>query len=99
MNHRTIKGRVLTGFAAAVILGIAACSSSSSTPASKSTTASGMGTKTLVVESTALSPLQQSFNPFSATSTGYQLHAVNLYYEPLFFFNILNPTAPPVPML
>jgi peptide/nickel transport system substrate-binding protein len=58
-----------------------------------------MGTKTLVVESTALSPLQQSFNPFSATSTGFTLHSTNLYYEPLFFFNILSPTAAPVPML
>jgi peptide/nickel transport system substrate-binding protein len=58
-----------------------------------------MGTKTLVVESTPLSPLTQTFNPFSATSTGYTLHSTNLYYEPLFFFNILNPTQAPVPML
>ena len=58
-----------------------------------------MGTKTLVVESTPLSPLTQTFNPFSATSTGYTLHSTNLYYEPLFFFNILNPNQAPVPML
>jgi peptide/nickel transport system substrate-binding protein len=58
-----------------------------------------MGTKTLVVESTPLSPLTQTFNPFSATSTGYTLHATNLYYEPLFFFNILSPSQAPVPML
>jgi peptide/nickel transport system substrate-binding protein len=58
-----------------------------------------MGTKTLVVESTPLSPLTQTFNPFSATSTGYTLHSTNLYYEPLFFFNILNTNQAPVPML
>jgi len=52
-----------------------------------------------VVESTPLSPLTQTFNPFSATSTGYTLHSTNLYYEPLFFFNILNPSQAPVPML
>ncbi len=58
-----------------------------------------MGTHTLVVESTALSPLTQTFNPFDQTSTGFTLHSTNLYYEPLFFFNILNPNEPPVPML
>ena len=58
-----------------------------------------MGTKTLVVESTPVSPLTQTFNPFSATSTGYTLHSTNLYYEPLFFFNILNPNQAPMPML
>jgi peptide/nickel transport system substrate-binding protein len=58
-----------------------------------------MGTKTLVVESTALSPLTQTFNPFDQTSTGFQLHSTNLYYEPLFFFNTLDPSQAPVPML
>jgi len=58
-----------------------------------------MGKKTLVLESTPLSPLTKTFNPFSATSTGYTLHATNLYYEPLFYFNILNPNQAPVPML
>jgi peptide/nickel transport system substrate-binding protein len=84
----------------ALALGMAACSSSSSSTASgTASSSSGMGTKTLVVESTPLSPLTQTFNPFSATSTGYTLHSTNLYYEPLFFFNILNPTQAPVPML
>ena len=105
MNHRSIRPRVLPGLAAAsavaLALGVAACSSSSSSTASgtSSSPSSGMGTKTLVVESTPLSPLTQTFNPFSATSTGYTLHSTNLYYEPLFFFNILNPTQAPVPML
>jgi peptide/nickel transport system substrate-binding protein len=105
MNHRSIRPRVLPGLAAvsavALALGMAACSSStsSSTSGTASSSSSGMGTKTLVVESTPLSPLTQTFNPFSATSTGYTLHSTNLYYEPLFFFNILDPTQAPVPML
>ena len=105
MSHRSIRPWVLPGLAAvsavALALGTAACSSSSSSSASgtSSSPSSGMGTKTLVVESTPLSPLTQTFNPFSATSTGFTLHATDLYYEPLFFFNILNPTQAPVPML
>jgi peptide/nickel transport system substrate-binding protein len=100
MNHGNIKRRALTALCASAILVVAACSSSSSsTPPAKSGASSGMGTKTLVVESTELSPLTQTFNPFDQTSTGFQLHSTNLYYEPLFFFNILNPTEAPVPML
>ena len=102
MNHRSIKPRVLTAMAAVILAaGVAACSSSGGTAASGSSSSSSaaMGTKTLVVESTPLSPLTQTFNPFSATSTGYTLHSTNLYYEPLFFFNILNPSQAPVPML
>ncbi|HEX6527951.1 MAG TPA: ABC transporter substrate-binding protein [Streptosporangiaceae bacterium] len=105
MNHRSIKRRTLAALAASGILAIAACSSSgSSSPpktggASSGSASTGMGTHTLVVESTALSPLTKTFNPFDQTSTGYQLHSTNLYYEPTFFFNILNPNQPPVPML
>lgn len=104
MSHRSIRPRALAGLAtmSAVILagGLAACSSSGSTASGTSSSASSaMGKKTLVVESTPLSPLTQTFNPFSATSTGYTLHSTNLYYEPLFFFNILNPNQAPVPML
>ena len=105
MTHRSTRPRMLPGLAAvsavALALGVAACSSSSSSTASgtSSSPSSGMGTKTLVVESTPLSPMTQTFNPFSATSTGYVLHATDLYYEPLFFFNILNTSQAPVPML
>jgi peptide/nickel transport system substrate-binding protein len=102
MSHRSIKPRVLATMATAILtLVVAACSSSgSSTPSGTSSSpSSGMGTKTLVVESTPLSPLTQTFNPFSATSTGYTLHSTNLYYEPLFYFNILNPSQAPVAML
>src|SRR5438034_5430257 len=102
MSHRSIKPRILSGLVtmSAVILAAAACSSSGSTASSSnSSPSSAMGKKTLVVESTPRAPLTKTFNPFSATSTGYTLHSTNLYYEPLFFFNILNPNQAPVPML
>jgi peptide/nickel transport system substrate-binding protein len=101
MRHATIKWRLLPALAAVLItVTAAACSSSSSSSTSTSTSSSNaMGTHTLVVESVPLSPLTQNFNPFSATGTGYSLHSTNLYYEPLFFFNILNTSEAPVPML
>lgn len=96
----------IAAVAAIGLLAVAACSSSgSSAPKSSGSSgssgaaASGMGTHTLTVESTSLSPLTKTFNPFDQTSTGYQLHSTNLYYEPLFFFNILNPNEAPQPML
>jgi peptide/nickel transport system substrate-binding protein len=97
MSHRTIKGRVVYGLAGAAVLAIAACTSSSSTTGSGSTPAA-QG-KPLVVESTAQSPITQNFNPFTATSSGTILHSTDLYYEPLFFFNILNPSAAPSDLL
>src|SRR6516164_4666446 len=100
MSHKSLKPRVLAAVAAvALTAGVAACSSGGSTAAGSGSASHAMGSKTLVVESTPLSPLTQTFNPFSATSTGYTLHSTNLYYEPLFFFNILNPTQAPVLML
>jgi peptide/nickel transport system substrate-binding protein len=77
-------------------MGIAACSSGGSTSSGSSSPATG---KTLVVESTALSPMTDTFNPFSSTSTGYVTHAAALYNEPLFIFNTLNPNEAPIPEL
>ncbi len=91
MKHAALKSLAV---ASVLAMGIAACSSSSK-PAS-STSSSG---KTLVVESTALSPMTDTFNPFSATSTGYLTHAYTLYNEPLFIFDTLNPAAAPQQML
>jgi peptide/nickel transport system substrate-binding protein len=76
-------------------MGIAACGSSSS-GGSKGAATTG---KPLVIESTALSPMTQTFNPFQSTSTGYTTHAVDLYQQPLFVYNTLNPSQAPVPEL
>src|SRR5579871_5327311 len=82
--------------AAVLALGIAACGGSSSSGGSKGSAATG---KPLVIETTALSPMTQTFNPFQSTSTGYLVHAVDLYQQPLFVYNTLNPSQAPVPEL
>jgi peptide/nickel transport system substrate-binding protein len=93
MRHTALKSLAV---ASVLVMGIAACSSSGSNKTSSSAASTG---KTLVVESTALSPMTDTFNPFSATSTGYVTHAAALYNEPLFIFNTLNPTEAPIPEL
>src|SRR5580700_782415 len=82
MNHK-LAGSIA---AAAVLgLGIAACSSSPSTPG----TSSPQG-KPLVIETTALSPMSDNFNPFDTTGTGYTMHAIDLYNLPLYVFDTLK---------
>ena len=94
MKHRVFAAVAVAG---ALSLGIAACGSSSSN-GSGSGSSVKMG-KTLVIESTPLSPMTDTFNPFSLTSTGYLTNAVSLYNEPLFIFNTLNSAQAPIPML
>jgi peptide/nickel transport system substrate-binding protein len=96
MSHRNIKVRAIGGLAVVAVLAISACSSGTSSSGGNTTPATG---KTLVVESTAQSPITQNFNPFSPTSSGTILHSTDLYYETLFFFNTLNPSAAPSNLL
>src|SRR6516162_1272641 len=78
-------------------LGVAACGgSSSSSPPKKSTAAMG---KTLVVESTPLSPMTDNFNPLSSTSTAFVTNSTALYNEPLYIYNNVKPTEAPIPIL
>src|ERR1039458_1352992 len=91
MRHKVLATLAVAG---ALSMGIAACGSSSS--GGSKTTATG---KTLVVESTPLSPMTDTFNPFSLTSTGTLTNAIALYNEPLFIFNTLNSAQAPIPML
>jgi peptide/nickel transport system substrate-binding protein len=90
MNHKVIKAMAVC---AIVGLGAAGCGSSPS-----STASTGTG-KTLVVDDTPLSPMTDTFNPYSATSTGHIVTADALYYEPLFVWNILNPSEKPFDLL
>lgn len=106
MQPTKIPRKAVLTVGALAVLAVAACSSGSSTtsnpgPSASSTAASAkMGTQPLVVETAELSPLTKNFNPLSATaSTGWNLHATDLIYEPLFLFNLMNPTQAPVPML
>jgi peptide/nickel transport system substrate-binding protein len=92
MQHAAIKTLALAGI---LSLGIAACSSSSSSSGSGNA-ASG---KTLVIESTSVTAPSQNFNPFVQSATGYSAQATGLIYEPLYIFNVMNPTQAPVPVL
>src|SRR5271170_6759907 len=102
MQLRTIPHRALYVLGAAAVLAAAACSSSSSSkpPASSHGGSSAISGQPLVVESAEVSPLTDTFNPLNATaSTGWNLHADGLIYEPLFLFNLMQSTQAPVPML
>jgi peptide/nickel transport system substrate-binding protein len=96
MHHAVIKSLAV---GAILSLGVAACSSSpSNNSSSKSSASNG---KPLVVDDSPLSPMTDTFNPYSATSTGGPggVTAQGLYNEPLFIWNILNPSQAPYDML
>jgi peptide/nickel transport system substrate-binding protein len=96
MNHAVIKSLAVGTILA---LAVAACSSSGSgSKPSSSTQATG---KPLVIDDTPLSPMTDTFNPYSATSTGGPggVTAEGLYNEPLFIWNILKPSQPPYDLL
>ena len=91
--------------AAAVVLmaaGLAACSSSSSStsagggssPATSSSTGNSSTTSgaTLVMESSPENSITQDFNPFAVTDAAYGMGATGLIYEPLYQFDLANPT-------
>src|SRR5215467_6715135 len=92
MRHSLIKSLAV---GAILSMAVAACSSSGS---STSTNTSATG-KPLVIDDTPLSPMTDTFNPYSATSTGHVVTADALYNEPLFIFNILNPRQAPFNVL
>ena len=94
MRHKVLATLAVAG---ALSMGIAACGSSSIRQWQQEHDA--RPGKTLVVESTPLSPMTDTFNPFSLTSTGYLTNAIALYNEPLFIFNTLNSAQAPIPML
>jgi ABC-type transport system substrate-binding protein len=78
-------------------LGVAACGgSNSSGGGGKSSASQG---KTLVVESTPLSPMTDNFNPLSSTSTAFITNSIALINEPLYIWNYMKPTEPPIPEL
>ncbi len=72
-----------TGLLAA---GLAACASSSSAPSSTTTGA------TLVMESSPENGITQDFNPFVSTVAPQGMGATGLIYEPLYQFDLANPT-------
>src|SRR6266581_2035483 len=94
MKHTVMKSLAV---GAILSIAVAACSSSgSSSSGSSSSSATG---KPLVIDDTPISPMTDTFNPYSATSTGHVVTADALYNEPLFIWNILNPSQAPFQIL
>jgi peptide/nickel transport system substrate-binding protein len=99
--------RVLAASAAAAILaaGLAACSSGgSSTPSTGGSSASGNANAStnqsaLVMESSPEDSLSDNFNPFDSAAPVQGMGATGLVYEPLFQFNLANPSTAPYPWL
>src|SRR5260221_11054624 len=93
MQHAVIKSLAV---GAILSIAVAACSSSGSTSSTPSSTGTG---KPLVVDDTPISPMTDTFNPYSATSTGHVVTADALYNQPLFIWNTLNPSQAPFDLL
>ncbi len=98
MSRTALKGLALV---AAVGLGVTACSSSSSKPKSATGGSSGGSGKvrTLVVENKPLPAFTDDFNPFDSNSFVSNENAISMFYEPLYQFNTLNSSQPPIPWL
>jgi peptide/nickel transport system substrate-binding protein len=90
MSRKALKVAAIAAIAA---VGVAACGSSHGP---SGTAATG---KTLVIEGTPLSPFTADFNPFDNSGTGYAVQAIGLINEPLYIYNNMVPTQPPIPML
>ena len=85
-SHRRLLAAGAAGLLAA---GLAACSSSGSSPGSASS-ANATG-KTLVMESSPETSITQTFNPFVPTGAPWGMGATGLIYEPLIQFNLAAP--------
>src|SRR2546430_9795023 len=92
MRHAVLKSLAAAGTLA---LAVAACSSSGT----QSGSGNAASSKTLVIESTSVTAPSQNFNPYVQSATAYSAQATGLIYEPLYIFNVMNPTSQPVPML
>ncbi len=87
MSSKRVLALVAAGFLAA---GLAACSSSS--PATSDTSAASGTGATLVMESSPENNVTRDFNPFVSTAAPQGMGATGLIYEPLYQFDLANPT-------
>jgi peptide/nickel transport system substrate-binding protein len=95
MMRTVLKSAAAIGVLA---LGVAACGGSNSSGGGGGKSSASQG-KTLVVESTPLSPMTDNFNPLSSTSTAFITNSIALINEPLYIWNYMKPTQAPIPEL
>src|ERR1700734_2177870 len=99
------KRAVAAGAVMLLGAGLAACSSSSTTPAATGTGSSTASSNTssntpaLVMESSPEETLPDNFNPCDGASPIRGMAATGLVYEPLLTFDLANPAVAPYPML
>ncbi len=96
MNRKVVPLATLAS--AVALLGLAACSSSTSTTPG-ATGGSTTASKTLVMEGSPTGAMTVNFNPFSPSSPANTAGATNLVYEPLMQFNLEDPGSAPQPWL
>ena len=103
MRIDKLPGKRALAAAAVTLLatGLAACSSN--TTSSPSTSGTGGGSTAnqppLVMESSPEESLIDNFNPFDGAAPIQGMGATGLVYEPLYEFNLANPSADPYPWL
>jgi peptide/nickel transport system substrate-binding protein len=98
--NRFYKKRVVA--ATAVLLlgaGLAACSSSGSSTGATGTSSAASNEPALVMESSPETSLTDNFNPFDESAPVNGMGATGLVYEPLYEFDLANPSAAPYPWL
>ncbi len=93
MTIKPISSKRVLALVAAGLLaaGLAACSSSS--PATSDTSAASGTGSTLVMESSPENNVTRDFNPFVSTAAPQGMGATGLIYEPLYQFDLANPTV------
>jgi peptide/nickel transport system substrate-binding protein len=77
--------------AAALVVGVGACSSSPSSNPGSPTGSSTGSSQTLVMESSPETSITQDFNPFATTAAAWGMGATGLIYEPLIQFDLAAP--------
>jgi peptide/nickel transport system substrate-binding protein len=93
MSTKRALALVATGILAAA--GLAACSSGGSAPSAVSGSVSGSSAgsgSTLIMESSPENSITKNFNPFESAAAPQGMGATGLIYEPLYQFDLANPT-------
>jgi peptide/nickel transport system substrate-binding protein len=99
LTIKRIKGKRVVALTATGLLaaGLAACSSSGSSTGASGTSSSSSSSSSsnseVVMESSPENSITDNFNPFVSTLAPQGMGATGLVYEPLFQFDLANPTV------
>src|SRR5580693_8168637 len=91
INHLSSKTLIAVAAVGLLTAGVGACSSTKAPAGSGSSTKSN-ASNTLVMESSPETTITDDFNPFVSTAAPQGMGATGLIYEPLYQFDLANPT-------